>query len=140
VTAPDVMAALQKVRDTLNRCCLEPEVPFTELDLIEAAALAPRSVPEAEARMSAAEEESEVAYRFLSDWTKWADELVPHPRKLTRWDSTRLRERIAGVVMAARDWSPYSQTPPWAVALAGMPAATTSALVRAVNALQEDWP
>jgi hypothetical protein len=134
MASSEVVRALRTVRDSANEH--GADLGFWEaLDTIEEAALAPRTVDEAEARMVDAEGELDTVHDYLRSWTKWADELVPHPRKLTSWDSTRVRERIAAVVVAARDWSPYAEP-----AVAGLPGAAILTLVRAVDALREDRP
>jgi hypothetical protein len=141
----ELARALQTVRDALN-ASVKREQParaeedrlFAALDLVDAAALAPRTVPEAEELVRVAGEEREAAYRFLRAWTDWGEQLVPHPRPNTYWDSSTLRARIGDVVVAARDWSPYCPT----VNLANVGLSDMAAwrLSRAVDALKEVRP
>lgn len=93
----EISRAAHRIRNHLKAHAemshVTPEV-FEALDLIEAAALMPRSIDEAEARMLQAEAEAENVYSALRDWTDWADKLVPAPPPLTRWGAHALRERI----------------------------------------------
>lgn len=137
----EIVRALQVVRDAVNATLYQDESERTRvlaaLDLVDVAANAPRTIAAAEQRMLEAEEERDTGYKYLSAWTDWVTQLLPHPNgSLTRWDSATARERIGDVVVAARDWRPYLK-PLEPDAVIGMPDAANFALARKVDALNE---